>query len=247
MRQMPFAVLVLLTSLCSALPAAAGDFARLEVLGFSADGHRFAFEQYGIEDGSGFPYSEIFVFDVPSDKWVKPSPFRKRDSTEGDRPDMEASLAAVRQDLRKEASATLAASRIAGLGLMAGSNPVTELNADPHRMTVTPRLVVPPIDQPVAFSLEEYPLPSGQCVGYGADTKGFRLTLSSNGETRVLNEDTSVPSSRGCPLTYRIERVYTHYPENGGTPVFAVLVQMQTLGFEGPDGRYLAITGTLKN
>ncbi|MBD8890336.1 DUF2259 domain-containing protein [Roseibium litorale] len=247
MPRMPLAALALLTGLGSALPAAAGDFARLDVLGFSADGSRFAFEQYGIEDGSGFPYSEIFVFDVPNDSWVKPSPFRKRDDTDGDRPDMEASLSAVREELRAEAAATLSSSAIAGRGIMAGSNPVTELDADPHQMTVNPRLVVPPIDQPVAISLEEFPLPSGQCASYGADTKGFRLTISSGGNTRILNDDKSLPSSRGCPLTYRIDRVYTHYPEGSGAPVFAVLVQMQTLGFEGPNGRYLAITGTLNN
>ncbi|SHM12625.1 DUF2259 domain-containing protein [Roseibium suaedae] len=247
MPRMSRFALALAGGLFSALPASAGDFARLDVLGFSADGSRFAFEQYGIEDGSGFPYSEVFVIDVASDNWVKPSPFKKRDETDGDRPDMEASLSELRGEVRAMATGTMSDSGIAGLGLMAGSNPLTEIESDPHRMAVSPRLTVPPIDQPVEFTLEEFPLPSGQCASYGAETKGFRLMMASGRAVRVLSEDTSLPSSRGCPLTYRIERVYTHYPMNGGAPVFAVLVQMQTLGFEGPNGRYLAITGLLQN
>ena len=42
------------------LEASAGDTATPQVLGFSADGKVFAFEEYGIQDGSGFPYANRF-------------------------------------------------------------------------------------------------------------------------------------------------------------------------------------------
>jgi predicted secreted protein len=49
-----FAAALLLIGLLSN-PALAGDTAELNILGFSADGNVFAFEEYGVQDGSGFP------------------------------------------------------------------------------------------------------------------------------------------------------------------------------------------------
>ncbi|MDN3719838.1 DUF2259 domain-containing protein [Roseibium salinum] len=59
-----------------------------------------------------------------------------------------------------------------------------------------------------------------------------------------MNEDANLPESRRCPLGYRIERIVTHFPANA-PPVYAVLIQMDSHGFEGPDRRFLAITGKL--
>lgn len=39
----------------------ANDAATLEFIGFSGDGRYFAWEQYGVQDGSGFPWSEITI------------------------------------------------------------------------------------------------------------------------------------------------------------------------------------------
>ena len=47
-------------------PAIAGDTAELNILGFSGDSSIFAFEEYGVQDGSGFPYSTIYVIDTSS-------------------------------------------------------------------------------------------------------------------------------------------------------------------------------------
>jgi predicted secreted protein len=225
--------------------AQAGDTARIQLLGFSKDGSRFAFEQYGVQDGSGFPYSEIFILDVTKDSWVKPSPFRRQDEVDDSQGyDEEALLAAARAENRAVAQPHLRTSGIAGKGLTVGHNPHSELNSDPHRMVVNPLDMVPPADDPLELQLSEYPMTSGDCASFGAETKGFKLTLTYHGKTRVLNNDTKVPSSRNCPLRYRIERIVTHFP-NEAPPVFAVLIQMDSHGFEGPDRRYLAITGQL--
>ena len=58
--------------------ASAGDFAELNILGFSADGAVFAFEQYGVQDGSGFPYAERFYIDTGDDSFVSGTPIRVR-------------------------------------------------------------------------------------------------------------------------------------------------------------------------
>ena len=226
-------------------PANAGDFAQIDVLGFSNNGRYFAFEQFGIQDGSGFPYSDIFVVDVSSDKWVKPSPFRRLDQSEVGPGITEGEvLDATRAANRASATPLLASKGIAGRGRTVGHNPPTELNSDPFKMTVNPHIIVPAADDPMEFRLTQYSLPAGDCASYGANTMGFKLTLDYQGlPTRTLNQDWSLPKSRGCPLRYRINRVVTHVPA-AGPRVFAILVLMETHGFEGPDGRYIAITGT---
>lgn len=227
-------------------PAAqAGDTSELHLLGFSKNGDFFAFEQYGIQDGSGFPYSEIFVVDVIGDSWVPPSPFRLRKDVEaglGDAADT--ALTHTRSENRLTAQPLLQDKAIAGKGETVGFNPRTELTSDPHKMIVAARDSFRLGDDPVDLTLSEYALPDAQCQSYGADTKGFRLTLVHKGATRLLNEDNAIPKSRKCPLGYRIERFVTHFPAEA-PPVFAVLIQMDSLGFEGPDRRYLAISGRL--
>lgn len=225
--------------------ASAGDTADFQLLGFSKNGDFFAFEQYGFQDGSGFPYSEIFVVDVIGDSWVKPSPFRLRNDVDIDLGNAaDAALNETRAKNRAAAQQLLKTQGIAGKGRTVGFNPRTELNSDPHNMLVAPREFLASNENAIRLTLTEYPLPSGECASYGAETKGFRLEMLHNGVARTLNNDASVPKSRKCPLGYRIERIVTHFPDEA-PPVFAILIQMDSLGFEGPDRRYLAITGRL--
>ena len=227
------------------LSAHAGDDADVQILGFSKNGGYFAFEQYGIQDGSGFPYSEIFVLDVIGDRWVKPSPFRRRDDINDREPyDGDAFLSETRAKNRATAQPLLQNKKIAGKGKTVGFNPRTELASDPNKMIVAPTNTYPFEDKPLELTLDEYPMSSGECANYGTETKGFRLTMKYQGIVRTLHEDKSVPNSRQCPHAYRIERIVTHFPEEA-PPVFAILVQMESFGFEGPDRRYLAITGRL--
>lgn len=234
------------TLLLPATQASAGDFAKVDVLGFSASGDHFAFEEYGIQDGSGFPYSNIYVIDTARDSWVRGSPFRRLDEIDDSVPvDFDAELARTRAANAHTARQTLAASDIAGHGRTVGHNPPTELSANPHEMLVLPRMIAPTSDTPLRLTLEEIAVPAqSECPSGFGEVRGFRLLLTDQAGTRVLNEDRRVPTSRGCPLRYRIERVITHHPQ-AGSPRFAVLIQMETIGFEGPNGRFLAITGAL--
>ncbi len=43
---------------------------------FSADARIFAFEEFGVQDGSGFPYSNIYLIDLERDKFAPGSPVR---------------------------------------------------------------------------------------------------------------------------------------------------------------------------
>lgn len=225
--------------------ARAGDTAELEIYGFSSHGDFFAFEQYGWQDGSGFPYSEIFVLDVRTDSWVKPSPFRRVDEVDEENGyDPEDALAETRTLNQKAAHALLDKTSIFGMGKTVAFNPATELGSNPYHVKVAPRLPLLAGETSLDLALTEFPLENAECAGYSVETKGFQLTMTANGVTRTLNNDTGVPKSRRCPFSYRIERVFTFYPEKGPA-VFAIFVQMESLGFEGPDRRYLAITGRL--
>src|SRR5690606_4210255 len=56
----------------------AGDVAELDILGFSQNGGIFAFEEYGVQDGSGFPYANRYYIDTATDSYVKGTPVRVR-------------------------------------------------------------------------------------------------------------------------------------------------------------------------
>lgn len=77
------------------------------------------------------------------------------------------------------------------------------------------------------------------------DALKVELTLNDNThhtdtDLQILQKDKDLPQSRHCPFGYRIEQVY-FYKDN-----VAVFLNMFSQGFEGPDMRYMAITGKLK-
>ena len=75
---------------------------------------------------------------------------------------------------------------------------------------------------------------------------GFRLTLlGQDGQAlKVLHEDKAVPASRNCPTSYSLSEVYEFKPDGKPTAV-AVVVQRFSQGYEGPDRRFMAVTGQL--
>ncbi len=56
-RQARLALSTIAALLALASPSLAGDRAGIDFIGYSADGGFFAFEEFGIQDGSGFAYS----------------------------------------------------------------------------------------------------------------------------------------------------------------------------------------------
>ena len=239
MKQLLTFATSILMLLATCFIANAGDFAKREIHGFSVDGGLFAFEEYGVQDGSGFPYSNIFVIDTATYQWTAGSPFRARleDETR--------TVFDAREEARILAGPVMKS--FENRGNVVATNRATELGIDSKRMIANPRLVVPPIDDTIEFRLEEISFAgSERCNAFGS-TQGFRLLqiATQDGDTtKKLHEDTSIPESRNCPLRYDLADLVTYFPENQ-SPAFAILIRMQTVGFEGPDGRFLAVTGKL--
>lgn len=230
-----YAILQFLT----ATGAHAGDFATRHIHGFSIDGKLFAFEEYGVQDGSGFPYANIYVIDTDTDQWVANSPFRVRLNDETK------TIFDAREEARILAGPVMKS--FEGRGNVVATNRATEHGTDKKRLVANPRFVVPPIDETVEFRLTTKVLPAAEhCEAFGTIT-GFTLTKIATHpgkSTRVLHNDTSIPESRSCPLDYEFADLVTFFPE-AGSPKAALLILMKQVGFEGPDGRFLAVTTNL--
>lgn len=224
-------------------PSRAGDTSTLNILGFSSDGSIFAFEEYGVQDGSGFPYANRFYIDTGSDTFLPGTPIRKRIDDET------ASVSEVRAQARSAGQSIISDALLAANpGYTAGLNPVTELSADPFRIVVNPRPVNPPIDDPLEVRLTETFFPvEGTCAGVIDRQVGFtlvRIDPTPGGTTQLLNADDDVPASRGCVLGYAVGGIQTFYPDKSD-PVYAVLIAIRSFGFEGPDFRWMAVTAPL--
>lgn len=216
--------------------AAAGDFADRDIVGFSADGTAFAFEEYGVQDGSGFPYSTIYLIDLAQDEWIG-SPVRivREDDT--------ATVADVRRESRAAAGPALDAAGVADSGRVVASNPLGELSADPDAVRFAAEVLTPFPDDGYALELEDFELPPPEdCPQYGDDdiVRGFELRLvSPGGKVSRVHRDTSVPRSRRCANYYAISDIVV---PSDGSPTFGVaLISVFSKGFEGPDRRFIAV------
>lgn len=233
--------------LAVASPAMAADAVESYIIGYSQDVRYFAFEQFGIQDGSGFSYSDIFVLDLSDNSWVKGSPIRVLSGDES---------ITLGESRRK--SAARAAALLARLGI---SEPVTILASLPAFQAVAERTVVSydrwyqlrgAQSRPAAdLVLDRFQLrvetvtldarPEHCTSDYG-DVVGVALTLANlkSGETREVYRDQSIPTSRGCPSFYDVDKVVVPagFPTRD-RPV--AIIGVYSPGFEGEDRRYVAI------
>ena len=99
MRFFSLLAIALLTHLATSIAAHARDVAELETLGFTKDGSVFAFEEYGVQDGSGFPYANRYYIDTNDDSFLKGTPIRIRLDDEN------ATLEAARLNARQKGEA----------------------------------------------------------------------------------------------------------------------------------------------
>lgn len=222
--------------LAAAGSASAGDTASLNVLGYSPDGRVFAFEEYGITDGAGFPYSNIYFIDTAEDRFVPGTPFRIH-------VDEEAQLGKVRETARAKAAALIAEYRLSdNPGVIVAYNPPSEIDGDPHRLHFTSYVSAPPHGSTHTLVLGEKDFPvSADCAGFADSNKGFTLKLSEyQGQKtdKLLHDDTGVPRSRGCANEYRIGAVISS--EVREAPLIAMIL-VGSYGFEGNDRRWIAV------
>jgi len=219
-------------------PAIAGDRALADFIGFSDGGRYFAFEEYGVQDGSGFAYSNIYVIDLSTDTWVAGSPYRYQADDETE------TLARA----RSEASA-MAAGKIAELGITEPAD-VIALSGDGE---ISDGLTLH-FAQPGYFpgeTFDEFTLKlevfdgetSEDCTVYTMEPgQAYALTITDkDGVDHELHRDEGIlPKSRGCITGYRLFAVVTPQyasPQQSGVAILS----MYPVGFEGPDRRFIAV------
>lgn len=218
-------------------PVSAGDRALIDFLGFSPDGQHFAFEQFGIQDGSGFPYSDVYVLDLVADKWVPGTPVSVRLDSE------DATLADVRAQSADRAQAVLNRFSI--------TEPVEYLalngdgTAEPNFTRL--RFGVPGYGQGEPNSnqtlrLDSYettsPLPCADW--FSAEPLGMSLTMEEDDGERLIHLDKRLPESRGCAVEYRLFGVVQPGWAQDISAAVAI-ISVYSGGFEGPDRRFIAV------
>lgn len=220
-----------------ASPALAGDRALIDVIGFSPDGKYFAFEEFGIQDGSGFAYSNIFVVDIPADAWVDGTPIRVQAESE-DKP-----LLQVRSQANSEALRIIADNEIfvpADLVALIGDGAV-DLDAKTIAFGL-PGYERGTVREERQLTLKTFPLKSSEdcSLWFDSEPLGFELSIAGSDANLVVHRDKTLPRSRGCALDYRLYGVVVPglgAPQDRGVAIVSVYPG----GFEGPDRRFLAV------
>ena len=220
-------------------PVVAGDMAALQSIGFSDDGSVYAFEEYGIQDGSGFPYSNIYVIDTVKDAYLPGTPIRVRLDDEN------AGLSKARQAAMEKAQPLIEKYEFAdNPGSLVAFNPASEVDAEKHALRYLEYPADPAFGKPYALKLETFfATPTGYCIDMVDALIAFRLKMTEKDGTpadELVYEDKTVPASRGCTVGYRLGGAVTYSPLGEAT-VHMVLVNVLSLGFEGNDGRWIAV------
>lgn len=234
------AAIALAASFLATAGASAGDFSTFQSLGFSPDGKVYAFEEFGVQDGSGFPYSTVYFIDTEKDAYLAGTPIRVRIDSE------DAGLDKARADSFGKAKALFDKHKVlANPGVLAAFNPMGEVGADRKRIEYLQHAVEPVPGGSYALALDEIALDlSDKCRDIAPEGgKGFRLKLVKRdgaAADTLLHEDKRVPESRNCPLSYQISGAVTFNPL-GADPVHVALVLVRSFGFEGADGRWIAV------
>lgn len=225
---------LLAANLALAAPAWAGDRAEFQPIGYSADGRYFAFEEYGVQDGSGFPFSNTFIIDLPADKWVTGTPVRMTHHDE---------TVSV-GELRRLAAEDIAG-RLERLGIDYPAT-IIALNGDgePEAAAYSLRFGPPgyglsPVRGEHLLEIETFDLPSSEdCAVIDNATKGFALKLDG---VELRRDVGPVPKSRGCVMDYRVYAVISPSEVGALEAQDVAIISAYPFGFEGPDRRFIAV------
>lgn len=218
--------------------ARAGDTALMVPIGYSENLRYFAFEEFGIQDGSGFAYSSIYMIDLGEDRWVVGTPVRVIAETEQE------TLASVRDRAHEDAAPRLVDLRIDVPAHMLAANGDGILDSDAMSLGFG----LPAPGEPMVpdgryhLQLEQFPAESGApCMDwFGEKAVGFTLKLTDYAPARDIHRDGVLPRSRGCPVHYRIHSVYVPFATRDIASAVA-LISIYAHGYEGLDRRFIAV------
>jgi len=221
----------------------AGDYAELNFIGVSENGKYMAYEEYGMQDGSGYTYSNIYFVDIAKNEYAAPP---VKAVIEEDEAEVEQARVKAGRD---------AAFQLGKLGIVRGNTGklvVARLLTDADQ-DYDPLAEGAKSDQTINFhefvgsmfregyyqlKLRHVPV-EGKEDHLELPVYKIELTFKDGEKSpaRVLQKDDKLPKSRGLPIGYAVEYVYLYKDK------IIVFLNVYTSGFEGPDMRYMAVTG----
>ncbi len=218
----------LLIALCLALFVApishAAEASHLELIGFSKNGAFMAFTQFGVQDGSGFPF--IFTSFVT----VKSNRLEVRVGVV-----IENASATVTQ-----ARATIKVGFAAAMkkyGIIAG-NQGRFIGITPQQHMYIPSSEFFALDRTYGLNIATKPAVNpGEVCDPSPELLIVELTVS--GKTRDLQRDARLPASRECAFGYEMRSAHLYGRS------LAVFVSYLTPGFEGSNVSWMVVTGML--
>jgi predicted secreted protein len=222
----------------------AADNVERAIIGFSSDGRYFAFEQYGVQDGSGFPFSEIFIVDLDANQWVKGSPLRAKVENDG------APVSAARAKSAKAAQALFKELKTTEPGEVLASQAPTQSSGDRHRLSFDPFYSSLP-SQPAGrftLSLELLPFTAPEnCYAEDGRQMGFKLIITDkdHNTSAEIHKDLAIPASRICPRDYDVADVIAYRSASSTGARNVALIGVYMPGFEGLNRRLIAVPFTL--
>lgn len=238
-------ILIVLLTMCGS--SLAGDYANLNVIGFSNDGKYLAFEEYGSYDGSGYPYSNYYFVMVQENIYAA-APIK-----------IEIQKETATEAQARSKAALAAAKKLTQFKIFKGNvgkhvvsrllNDLSELKEQGDAgETVRFAEIVGSMYQRGNYelNLKQTITDVKDCEAFGMDILKLELSLTNkeDGMKVFLQKDESLPKSRGCVVDYRIQDVYI-YERAANKYNIAVFLNTFTPGFEGPDMRYMAVGGKL--
>ncbi len=198
----------------------AGDAATFLSVGCSEDFRYYAFAQYGVQDGSGFPYAELYIVDVPENNFV-PS-------------------GVVKHLWKEEALAQ-------GIHVLLNTRAATDSILSAYHISelFQMRHVVPPADsertavkwqnkdgETIYVSMQQES--RGDPAQYSSEA-AFSLHMTAPQDTLAIGK---INRFRDYIVRYDIDRVLANEKQTA----FVFVLRMTQIGFEGPSIRYMVET-----
>lgn len=231
----------------------AGDAAKLTHIGASADGKSYAFMESGVQDGMGNAYARIRILDTLANKYAAPSIERFQTEEEMENPGID--LASVEAEVLKKAEETFKKLNISSSikGDVVASRKVTDLEARKLKeLSFSTSPIIGGLGS-ASYKLKltqtkATPTAGVFCMDPTLAKKiKLKITNLQTKKVRTLQADVTLPASRGCTHNYEIEDVVVIQPDQSSELAAKVVVLMRvfTVGFEGEDVRYMAVSGAL--
>ncbi|MBX7151104.1 DUF2259 domain-containing protein [bacterium] len=205
----------------------AGDESSCAVLGFSLDGRYVAFEMFGVHDGTGFPYSSVFIVDVPANKYLVES---YEVGQEEENQHCENVELQIRKLAIEKTSEKFAKYQISFGNVGRSQKPENILPQFFHF-----------VDGQISYQIEVietelYGNNITQNCNDGFPVKRFNLELTIGNSIWILEKDII----KDCPFFHSIENVVIY--KNS----IVIFIRYSKPGFEGPDYRQIALTCMIK-